>query len=209
MKANGYNINKHDFRMLLSLVLNPYLVIPGYNTRTPYGISRLLEQGYDFSSMTKEEALEVLAVNALGMPMEFPLELQMDGGQWWKLPFEPLITVKGKNIITKKQVSKGSVRGTIKERWSQDDYSVSIQGLLMGPDGKYPSSDVLTLRRHCEAAKLKVKCPLFECFSINQIVVESFDFPATTGLANQGYRISAVSDDMYQLLLKKEDLRKA
>ena len=40
------------------------------------------------------------------------------------------------------------------------------------------------------------------------MVVETYDFPATTGLANQAYKLSAVSDDMYKLLLKKEDLKK-
>lgn len=205
MKAGDYNINVFNFRQMLSFALNPYVMIPGINTQPP------VLDGEEFSGlqgMTQEEVLEVLAVNALGMPMEFPLEMQMEGDDWWKLPFEPLITVTGKNIIVKKQVAKGKVRGTIKERWCQDDYAISINGLLMGTDGKYPQSDVMKLRRHCEAGHLKVRCPLFELFSINQIVVESFDFPATTGLSNQGYKISALSDDMYKLLLKKEDLKK-
>lgn len=38
--------------------------------------------------------------------MMFPLDLQMDGGDWWRLPYEPLITVTGKNTIVKKKVSK-------------------------------------------------------------------------------------------------------
>ena len=206
MKAGEYTINKFNFRQILSLVLNPYLVIPGVNTPPPaYQVPE--GQTYDFSSMTREEALEVLAVNALGMPMEFPLELQVEGEDWWRLPFEPLIGVTGKNIIIKKQVSKGAVRGSIKERWCQDDYAISVSGLLIGTDGKYPKEDVMKLRRCCEAAKLKVRCPLFELFSINRLVVESFEFPETTGLANQAYKISAVSDDMYRLLLKKEDLK--
>lgn len=205
MKAGDYTINTFNFRKILNAVLNPYVIIPEMNT-TSVKMNDGLD--YNFSSMTKEEALEVLAVNAQGMPMMFPLDLQMDGGDWWRLPYEPLITVTGKNTIVKKKVSKGAVRGSIKEKWCQDDYSISIEGLLMGSDGQYPKEDVMKLRRFCEAAKLKVRCPLFEVFSISRIVIETFDFPMTSGPQNQGYKIGALSDDMYKLLLKKEDLKK-
>lgn len=220
MKAGEYDINTFNFRKLLSHILNPPLIIPGVNTQkavldsngdyeTMMSIVRDLEEDYDLSSMSREEAMEALATNALGYPMVFPLELQMEGGEWWKLPFEPLITITGKNVIIKKRVSKGSVRGTIKERWCQDDYQINIEGILINTQnrGSYPNEDVMKLRRHCEAAKLKVRGPLFELFSINQIVVEDYDFPATTGEENQAYKIKASSDDIYKLLLKKEDLK--
>lgn len=149
-----------------------------------------------------------LAVNAFGKPMVFPLWLQIEGEEWWQLPFEPVITINGKNTIVKKRTSKGSVRGTIKERWCQDDYSINIEGVVISSDGQYPEDIVMTLRRHCEAAHLKVRCPVFEMFSIYRIVIEQFDFPMTTGSANQAFKINAVSDDIYKLLLKKEDLKK-
>ena len=142
MKAGDYTINTFNFRKILNAVLNPYVIIPEMNT-TSVKMNDGLD--YDFASMTKREALEVLAVNAQGMPMMFPLDLQMDGGDWWRLPYEPLITVTGKNTIVKKKVSKGAVRGSIKERWCQDDYSISIEGLLMGSDGQYPKEDVMKL----------------------------------------------------------------
>ena len=111
-------------------------------------------------------------------------------------------------MITKKQVAKGKVRGSIKERWSQDDYQISINGILMNPNGDgYPDKDVMALKRLCEAAKVQVMCPLFEIFSIDQIVIESFDFPFTSGPFNQAYTIGAVSDDIYKLLLREEDLK--
>ena len=77
----------------------------------------------------------------------------------------------------------------------------------MGEGGKYPSDDVKKLRSFCEAGKILVKSPQMELFSINQIVVESWDIPFTAGQANQAYTISAVSDDIYKLLLRKEDLK--
>ena len=67
--------------------------------------------------------------------------------------------------------------------------------------------DVKALKRLCEAAKVQVMSPLFEVFSIDQIVIESFDFPFTSGPNNQAYTIGAVSDDIYKLLLREEDLK--
>ncbi|MGM9774896.1 MAG: DUF6046 domain-containing protein [Candidatus Egerieousia sp.] len=160
------------------------------------------------SSMSDEQLSEYLRTNALGIAMTLPLEIRSDDSDWWLLPFEPLVSVSGKNVIIKKQVSKGTVRGSIKERWTQDDYDISISGILMSTASNvYPTDDVAKLRSMCEAAKLQVSGPLMEIFSISQIVVESFDFPFTTGAQNQAYTIKAVSDDMYKLLLKKEDLK--
>lgn len=162
--------------------------------------------GYDLqlSEVQQQEAV----ANANGVPMQCPLWMRLEGEEWWLLPYEPIITINGKNVITKKQVAKGKVRGSIKERWSQDDYQISINGILMNPnrDG-YPDKDVMALKRLCEAAKVQVMCPLFEIFSIDQIVIESFDFPFTSGPFNQAYTIGAVSDDIYKLLLREEDLK--
>ena len=163
-----------------------------------------------FKDMTKlEEIADVIKTNVLGVPMVMPLGLKADDSDWWLLPFEPLINITGKNIIVKKKIAKGKVRGTIKERWSQDDYSISISGILQNTtSAAYPDSDVKKLRTMCEAGKLQVSCPLFELFSISQIVVEQFDIPFTKGVQNQAYNIQAVSDDIYKLLLKSEDLKR-
>ena len=161
----------------------------------------------EFERLTPEQK-EALATNIYGVPMILPLSMRLEGEDWWLLPLEPMVTISGKNVIVKKQVSKGSVRGSIKERWSQDDYSISIEGIFINPDGDgYPDEDVKELRRLCEAGKVEVMCPLFEIFSIDQMVIESFDFPFTPGTANQGYKIQAISDDIYKLLLKREDLK--
>lgn len=165
--------------------------------------------GYDLDSMSDEQLAGVIKANALGVPMRMPLEIKTDGGDWWLLPFEPLVSVDGGNTVIKRRISKGDVRGTVKERWTQDDYSISIEGVLMNTDSaSYPTGDVRRLRTLCEAARLQVSCPLFEIFSISQIVVESFSFPFTAGVQNQAYTIKAVSDDIYRLLLKKEDLKR-
>ena len=80
--------------------------------------------------------------------------------------------------------------------------------LVINPHGTgYPDEDVKQLRRYCEAATVEVMSPLLEIFSIDKIVIESFDFPFTSGPNNQAYTISACSDEIYKLLLKGEDLK--
>lgn len=164
--------------------------------------------GYEFSGMSDEELSEIVRTNALGIPMTMPVDIRTEGGEWWTLPIEPMVSVSGKNVISKKQVSKGRVRGTIKERWTQGDYEISIEGILINFNGDaYPTEDVKKLREFCENAAVEVSSPLFDIFSIDRMVIESYSFPFTSGPANQAYSISAVSDDIYKLLLKKEDLK--
>lgn len=158
-------------------------------------------------TLSDEELADLLVTNAKGVQMVFPLYFAVEGGPWWLLPYEPQVTIQGSNVLVKKQVSKGEVRGTIKERWSQGDFRVSISGILMGEGGRYPSEDVKTLRSYCEAGKVLVKSPQMELFSITQIVVENWNIPFTSGKANQAYTIDAVSDDIYKLLLRREDLK--
>ena len=155
--------------------------------------------------MTDEELEDIVRTNALGIPMVMPLSLRLDveGAEEWLLPEEPMISITGQNIITRRHVSKGRLRGSIKERWTQDDYTVKVEGLLLGRDGRYPKNDVERLRRYCEAGKVKALCPLLEIFGITQIAIESWNIPFTSGTTNQNYEITAYSDDIYKLLIAR------
>ena len=175
-----------------------------FNPEVPAGVEPSMDS---IENLTDEQLAELLVINAKGVPMVFPLYFAVEGGPWWLLPYEPQVTIQGSNVLVKKQVSKGAVRGTIKERWSQGDYRISISGILMGEGNKYPSDDVKQLRSFCEAGKVLVISPPMELFSINQIVVEDWALPFTAGQANQAYTITAVSDDIYKLLLRSEDLK--
>lgn len=162
----------------------------------------------DFSGlrgMTDEELEDIVRTNALGIPMVMPLSLRLDvdGAEEWLLPEEPMISITGQNIITRRHVSKGRLRGSIKERWTQDDYTIKVEGLLLGRDGRYPKNDVERLRQYCEAGKVKVLCPLLEIFGITQIAIESWNIPFTSGTTNQNYEITAYSDDIYKLLIAR------
>ena len=186
------------------------LKVPPYWLFNQTHVSAEDYRGYnELMKLSEAEMTEQIRSNALGVPMLMPLEIKKEGdSDYWLLPFEPLITITGKNIITKRHVSKGKIRGSIKERWTQDDYQIQIQGIIINTKEKtYPSDEVQKLRKYCEAAKWEVRCPLFEIFSIFQIVVEDYKFPFTSGLINQAYDLSCSSDDTYKLLLKKKDMQ--
>lgn len=164
--------------------------------------------GFDVETMSDAELEDVVRTNATGVPMILPLRFQLEesGAQEWLFPMEPMISVNGQNILVRRNVSKGEIRGSIKERWTQDDYSVRIEGILMGMDGKYPEADVAKLRSFCEAGHVKALNPLLEIFGISQLAIESWDIPFTSGTINQNYTIQAYSDDIYKLLLSRDDL---
>lgn len=163
---------------------------------------------FDVETMTDEELEDVVRTNARGIPMVLPLRFQLEesGAQEWLFPLEPMISISGQNILTRRHVSKGTIKGSIKERWTQDDYTVKIEGLLMSDDGKYPEADVTRLRTFCEAGHVKALNPLLEIFGISQLAINSWDIPFTSGTTNQNYSILAYSDDIYKLLLSRDDL---
>lgn len=89
--------------------------------------------GFDVDKMTDEELADVVRTNARGIPMVLPLRFQLEesGAKEWLFPTEPMISLNGQNILTRRHVSKGTIKGSIKERWTQDDYSVRIEGILL------------------------------------------------------------------------------
>lgn len=156
----------------------------------------------ELEARTLEEAEDVVRYNALGIPMVFPLSLRLPkaGEEEWLLPLEPMITVTGKHIIAKRSVLKSKSRGSVKERWTLDDYGVRIEGILQG-DGRYPKEEVARLRRYCEAGEVIASSPLLELFGISRLIIESWDIPHTSGVENQNYSLSCLSDDSYKLLI--------
>ena len=195
-----------EYRFILEKMYGQ-LKNPPYGLFNPPAIAGETPYMDSIAGMSDDQLADLLATNAKGIPMVFPLYFAVEGGPWWMLPYEPHVTIQGSNVLVKKQVQKGAVRGTIKERWAQGDFSLTISGILIGEDGQYPEDDVKKLRSYCEAGKILVKSPQMELFSITQIVVEDWSIPFTAGQANQAYTINAVSDDIYKLLLRREDLK--
>lgn len=169
-----------------------------------------------FVQSVTDEVKDINYYTLFGTPMSMPLWLKKKSeteAQWWQFPLEPIIRLGGGNVLAKRSVAKAPIsngirrRGTIKERWTEDDFSITIEGVFINPELNlsFPESDIKKLYELASAREsLSAKCALFEVFGISSIVVESFDFPFTKSKENQTYSIKALSDDDWELLIKLE-----
>ncbi|WP_447951324.1 DUF6046 domain-containing protein [Chryseobacterium koreense] len=132
---------------------------------------------------------------------------------WFLLPWEPMINIEGGNIIAKRRIAKAgkNLIGSIKERWSTDDYNITITGAFYGDKllGKhaqtYPRYEMEKLRDYLLTAEaIEVLCEPLQILNINKIVIESVNFPFTKGENIQAYEIKAVSDFPYDLIYKRK-----
>jgi len=124
------------------------------------------------------------------------------------LPVDPMVSFSGHNNIIRRYVAKNSMRGSIKSRFSVDDYQITIAGVLIADDGDSLNKLIQTFRELLENGKngLSITNDMMNsCLNILRIAVEDYDFPFTKGIGNQAFTIKAYSDDAYTLLI---DLRK-
>ncbi|QFG53636.1 DUF6046 domain-containing protein [Chryseobacterium sp.] len=144
----------------------------------------------------------------------FPLSFySQDEQTLWTLPWEPMINIEASNRIIKRDIAKkgAGLIGSIKERWSTDDYNITITGAFYGnkmqgqSSETYPRTDMDKLRDLLlTPAKIKVLCEPLQILNINHIVIESVSFPFTKGENVQAYEIKAVSDFPYNLIYKRK-----
>jgi hypothetical protein len=130
------------------------------------------------------------------VPVTLKLNSETEG---FTLPVDPLLSLSGGNKLVRRYVSKSDKRGSIKERWNQDDYEINIAGIITGDD-QYTINDYLQrLRTYCEAREsVAAICDLLNnVFEIYNIAIDSYDFPFTPGENNQQFTIKAYSDDNY------------
>jgi len=162
---------------------------------------------YIYLDNTSGGSQESVPSNALGYPMVMPVKLRKDENEeFWIFPVEPMITVDGGNVVAKRTVAKGKGRGTIKERWTQDDYQITIEGTFMSYDdaNTFPEQDLQKLRELCENGSVDIECNLTKIFNINHLVIDTFNFPFTKGDNVQRFTISAYSDDITELLIQED-----
>lgn len=140
--------------------------------------------------------------------MVLPLWIGLKEDAEWMFPIEPLISVSGKNVIIKRNVAKSDRRGTIKERWAQDDFAINIQGSFVHSDlYTYPENDVQKLMYYVKQKRaLCVKNELLAMLDIQQIVIESYSLPFSKGENVQNFSIDAFSDDLYELFIEVKDV---
>ena len=146
----------------------------------------------------------------------FPFTLIDELGREFLLPYEPMLSISSKNNIVKRTVAKADdfkYQGTVKERWSRDDYEIKITGVLIGSiltgdvSQCYPKEDFEKLKNFLEGkSSWMVYCEPLQLLWINRIVIEEMSFPFTKGENVQAYEISALSDFDFNLLLEEKDV---
>lgn len=170
--------------------------------------------GSSFSNLWKQDV--PLSEEQQFFPLSFSLT---ENGDRWLFPYEPMISISGKNNIVKRNVAKWKPNdtntkdnffGTIKERWSMGDYEITITGVLLGAFLKgemedcFPIDDFLKLKNFLTHTKeIYVWCEPFNLLGINKVVIEDFSFPFTKGENVQAYEIRCTSDSSYKLLIEE------
>lgn len=131
-----------------------------------------------------------------------PLSFKVDGELEFRFPFDPILSLSSKNIITRRYVNKSGIRGSIKEHWSQDDWEITIQGVMIQENETLRNDKITQLRRYLNhGGAISVTCGVLNGLDIQRIVVESYDFPFTKGVENQAFVIKGYSDEDYTLLV--------
>lgn len=136
-------------------------------------------------------------------PNQYPVILKAKGLPDFKFPIDPIISLSFRNLIIRRTVSKGEKRGTIKERWTEDDVSITITGVFINEnENEYPQ-EVNQLREFFQQHKeVDVVCKFLNELDINKIAIEELELPPTKGINNQTFQIRAYSDDVFQLLIE-------
>lgn len=173
--------------------MGAYGSIPPYVIPNPGAIIRSVDN-IDAESLKRSNSVHSL----------LPLKVRKIGEeQWFTFPLEPLVSVSCKNIMVRRSVAKSKVAGTIKERWSQDDYSISIIGCLSNQDDIYPESDVRKIvELFNERQSLEICQEILLLLGIKFMAIESLNLPHTKGLGNQNFEIKGYSDENTDLLIE-------
>lgn len=177
-------------------------IIPFSKIVTAGSSSDIIEQA-DFSNRLSRAKFDNIGFIC---PMTIYTDDQSPENGGFTFPCDPLISFKGGFKITRRNVAKKTRGGSVKERWSIDDYTITITGTITGENAEDMKDNVKALNTILTQAVtgLNVLCPAFEVLEIERMCVESFDFPFTPGEDNQAFSITAYSDDVHQLLIELE-----
>lgn len=161
---------------------------------------------YNFHGFDESEESGLYTVaGGVATPMAMPVSLKpVSEKYWWLLPWEPFVAITGGNVVAKRNVAKAKTfAGSIKERWTQDDWEITIEGIFTNAETNiYPREDIERFIQICQAKEpIEIKCTLLDAVGITKIVIEDYDLPFTKGPENQEWSIKAYSDRSWELLM--------
>lgn len=110
-----------------------------------------------------------------------------------------LLTVGQAKKIIKTEIQGRD--GTVKEYIGMDDYQVTINGIITGPNGHYPADEVIDLKKVLDAPiAIPVACTYLNNLGINSIIIEGYELAQVEGgYSYQTFSINAVSDIAQEL----------
>lgn len=121
----------------------------------------------------------------------------------WQLPF-PVISIRGNiSIVDTNLVQR---RGSVHEIINQDDYLISIKGIMVTEDNTFPEAMVRRLREFYEIGQsLTIISALTDQFLHNgedKVIIRAFDMPGVPGSQGlRAYSLDLVSDSIFTLEL--------
>lgn len=189
-------LNKH--------VLPPISFLPTLNKRES------IVKGDDYAAQEQWIADKAKPETAQFFPFSFRSSKDEN---WYLLPWEPLINIEANTRIAERYIAKAGKNqiGSIKERWSLDDFNIIITGAFYGQKLRgsmaetYPRYEMERLRDYLLTPEaLEVKCEPLQILNINKIAITSVNFPFTKGESVQAYEIKAKSDFPYNLIYKRK-----
>jgi hypothetical protein len=111
------------------------------------------------------------------------------------------------NVSQAKKIIRTEIQGrdgTVKEYIGMDDYQVIINGIITGPNGRYPLEEVRSLKDMLDAPiPIEVACTFLQNLDVDTIVISNYEFPQQEGgYSYQQFSITAMSDIPQELRIK-------
>lgn len=122
----------------------------------------------------------------------------------YEFPIDPMVDVSfSKRIKETEIVHQERITGTVTEIISQGSPQVTIRGMLIGENGKYPYEELERLQALYERNEsLEVSSRYFNALGIQNLVIKSLDHIRTEGYPDMhGFRIQARGDEPIELLI--------
>lgn len=146
---------------------------------------------------------EPVAISQLGTPVYSNLDIQ--GGTYTDndnntinypsitLDAVLFVVTQSKNIVITNVQGRN---GSIKEYISDDDYNITITGIIAGQNNVYPKTEVLALKKILDSpVAINVNSWFLNQFGVHSIVVKDYNFNQEAGRnSQQAFSISAISD---------------
>jgi len=175
---------------------NKRVIAPGFSM-PPYWLKDHVFV-VDYNSSTGKMAI---GGDYSGLRQQTSLTFRKSGMDDFVFPIDPFVSLSFRNVIARRYVAKGTTRGTIKERWTEDDVEITISGVFISEnENEYPTQVATLMEIFAAHESVEVQCAMLNDRGITRIAIESVDLPHTKSMDAQAFEIKAFSDDVFEFL---------